>query len=313
MIANSIADELLALLACPVCRGDLTQAGDKLICSACAVQYPIVDGIPDLMPYETVGPEFRASIDAWNQEWKRKGLPAPGQVESDAGYAGALRHIVKHAPDPDDWGVFLEAGCGNGQIAFLTAKAGKASRVVGVDCCVEACRQAAKLFARDGVKGYFVVGDLRHLPFRTGSLGYIFGWGSLEHFPDTTPAIREAHRALRPRGRVTHVVPVVSLATLSYYQLWGNIPNLPVVRPLAEWVHMKLLGGRHMRYGFELSFLPGTLRRLFRRAGFRDVRTGRPELYMNFERPIWEWVKRAARRLAQWRWFWPMVFVDGDK
>jgi SAM-dependent methyltransferase len=308
-----IPTTLLDLLACPYCHNDLAQVGESLSCGSCRRTFPVVDGIPDLMPYDAVGPEFRKSIDAWNQEWKRKGLPAPGQVDADEGYLASLRHIVKHAPGPNDWGVFLEAGCGNGQIAYLVAKAGKAKRVVGLDCCVEACRQAKQLFARDGVQGFFVVGDLRHLPFRTDSLGYIFGWGSLEHFPDTAPAVQETYRTLRPGGRVTHTVPVISLATLSYYQLWGNIPNLPGLRPVAEWVHMKLLRGRHMRYGFELSFWPGTLRRLFRRVGFKNVRTGRPELFMKFEKRFWGGIKQTARWLAQFRWFWPMVFVDGDK
>lgn len=51
---------LLPILCCPVCRGDLTLRVTKeneaeildggLSCPACGVEYPIEDGIPDLLP-----------------------------------------------------------------------------------------------------------------------------------------------------------------------------------------------------------------------------------------------------------------------
>ncbi len=54
--------ELLRILACPKCRGDLRLAPDPaedaeaqgLFCAACAVVYPIEDGIPVLLVEEAV-------------------------------------------------------------------------------------------------------------------------------------------------------------------------------------------------------------------------------------------------------------------
>jgi len=53
---------LLDILCCPVCKGDLElrardeQAGEirdgGLFCGRCLVEYPITDGIPDLLPRE---------------------------------------------------------------------------------------------------------------------------------------------------------------------------------------------------------------------------------------------------------------------
>ena len=50
----------MEILCCPVCRGDLTLTVGKkdrqeiltgtLRCAKCAVDYPIEDGIPDLLP-----------------------------------------------------------------------------------------------------------------------------------------------------------------------------------------------------------------------------------------------------------------------
>ena len=45
-----LSQELLQLLACPRCRGALAQAGDAfLVCAACALKYPVQDGIPVLL------------------------------------------------------------------------------------------------------------------------------------------------------------------------------------------------------------------------------------------------------------------------
>ena len=49
-----LSDELLALLVCPKCRGDLRydRAAETLICEACALRYPVVDGVPVMLPEE---------------------------------------------------------------------------------------------------------------------------------------------------------------------------------------------------------------------------------------------------------------------
>ena len=46
-----VSKELLEILACPKCKGDiiLTQAGDGLICKACRLIYPIKDDIPVML------------------------------------------------------------------------------------------------------------------------------------------------------------------------------------------------------------------------------------------------------------------------
>jgi uncharacterized protein len=47
----AIDAELLEILACPKCKGDirLTEAQDGLICDACKLKYPIKDDIPVML------------------------------------------------------------------------------------------------------------------------------------------------------------------------------------------------------------------------------------------------------------------------
>ena len=46
-----INEELLAMLACPACdsRPPVRQDGETLICDLCGRNYPIKDGIPELI------------------------------------------------------------------------------------------------------------------------------------------------------------------------------------------------------------------------------------------------------------------------
>jgi uncharacterized protein len=55
-----VKSDLLEILCCPLCRGTLTLRSDRtdgdeivqgaLTCAHCQVEYPIADGIPDLLP-----------------------------------------------------------------------------------------------------------------------------------------------------------------------------------------------------------------------------------------------------------------------
>ncbi len=51
-----IDKELLAILACPKCKGDikLTDKGDGLVCQACKLMYPIKDDIPVMLIDEAI-------------------------------------------------------------------------------------------------------------------------------------------------------------------------------------------------------------------------------------------------------------------
>jgi len=48
-IQTTIAQELLALLVCPVDHAELELRDGTLVCFECARVYPIVDGIPNMV------------------------------------------------------------------------------------------------------------------------------------------------------------------------------------------------------------------------------------------------------------------------
>ena len=52
----AISQDLLDILACPQCKGDvqMTAEGDGLDCRACGLRYPIKDDIPVMLVDEAI-------------------------------------------------------------------------------------------------------------------------------------------------------------------------------------------------------------------------------------------------------------------
>lgn len=62
MSTPEISPELLAIIVCPACKGDLTltpsgtDGADELVCGGCGLAYPVRDGIPVLLVDEARSP-----------------------------------------------------------------------------------------------------------------------------------------------------------------------------------------------------------------------------------------------------------------
>lgn len=57
-----IKKDLLNIMACPKCKGDIEEKGKFLICGKCKLAYPILNGsVPDML-----------MEDAWNLEKAKK-------------------------------------------------------------------------------------------------------------------------------------------------------------------------------------------------------------------------------------------------
>lgn len=140
---------------------------------------------------------------------------------------------------------------------ILRWAAGEGAQAFGVDISPAIVAGARRGFAAVGRRLAGVRGDVRTLPFRTGSFDVVYSMGTVEHFADTAGAIREIFRVLRPGG-----------------QAIVGVPNRrdPFLRPLlvALLYRLGLYG-----YGFEKSYSRPVLRGMLERAGFRvTVETG---------------------------------------
>ncbi len=57
----TIRKELLDILACPKCKGDVEDKDNFLLCRTCSMAFPILDDVPDML-----------IEDAWTMERAKK-------------------------------------------------------------------------------------------------------------------------------------------------------------------------------------------------------------------------------------------------
>ena len=50
--SNAVSPELLAILVCPLDHAKLELKGETLVCTQCGREYPIEDGIPNMLVEE---------------------------------------------------------------------------------------------------------------------------------------------------------------------------------------------------------------------------------------------------------------------
>jgi ubiquinone/menaquinone biosynthesis C-methylase UbiE len=113
----------------------------------------------------------------------------------------------------------LEVGCGLGTDGAQFAKAG--ARYTGIDLTDAAVELAKRRFELFDLPGTFRVTDAERLDFPDNSFDLVYSHGVLHHTPDTTAAIREIHRVLRPGGKA-----VVMLYHRDSYNYRVNISML---------------------------------------------------------------------------------------
>ena len=98
---------------------------------------------------------------------------------------------------PQEWTV-LDVGCGNGSLT--EALAARFDRVIAVDHAPERIATARRRL--DGAEIDFRDGEADDLPVGDSEVDAVFFSLVLHHVPRIDDALREAHRVLRPGGRV---------------------------------------------------------------------------------------------------------------
>lgn len=74
-----ISQELLDVLVCPACKGDLLYEGERLICRACRLAYPIKDEIPIMLIDEAQPLEGKTDTESGEKpNAELGGKPDPG-------------------------------------------------------------------------------------------------------------------------------------------------------------------------------------------------------------------------------------------
>ena len=275
--------DILPLLHCPTCHGDLAERPDALVCVACDRSYEVVHGIPDFRPAPPDrprhGPMCRMLMDRWPTSTYRElwdafnGGEGPSELgdlwrahEELAPQRGHRRwQEIRRAaaamgrPMPSD-GVALDLGCGGGSALFALAEHSRLA--VGVDVALSELLLAKKRLAEAGVDPVALAcADATQLPLRTASVDIINATDVVEHVPDPERFLREARRVLRPPSGVFFFNSPNRFSLLArepHVGLWG-VGFLPRswTEPYVRWRLGRTYQGKRLLSYFELRRLLG--------------------------------------------------------
>ncbi|MBU1879614.1 MAG: methyltransferase domain-containing protein, partial [Chloroflexi bacterium] len=216
---------LLDILACPRCPGHPLVIRDAarrrgtalvegtLTCSGCGTDYPVTQGIPDLLPRES-----HAELDKQRQVRqfdKRAGLydflmytffvpliwggPSRGYL---------TRWLITESGLAAN-GFALDLACGPGTFTRALAKHAKQGHAVGLDISWRMLLRGAGNARRERLTNVgWVRGDAERLPFQSHAFTASICNNSLHQIPHRELALAGLHRALQLGARFAGVIIV---------------------------------------------------------------------------------------------------------
>lgn len=182
------------------------------------------------------------------------------------------------------------------------------ARVFGMDLSSVTTRRARHNFERQEQAGHFVQGDIRGLPFASGTFDFVYTMGTIEHVREYEVAIREVHRVLRPGGTAVIGVPhkwdlflrPLLVWFLDRFDLYPYSPERAF--SAAELRATVERNGLTVERRTGLLFVPGILRLADLFLHVRGIRIG--SLTAAAVRPFeyaerrWEWARRRGYLVA---------------
>ena len=156
----------------------------------------------------------------------------------------------------------LEIGVGLGTDFIRFVRAGAIA--TGVDLTEHAVELVRRRLALEGLPAEVRTADAERLPFEDGSFDVVYSWGVLHHTPDTSRAVGEAIRVLRPGGEAC--VMLYARHSWVSYGLWVRHALL-AGRP---WRGLARVLADHMESEGTKGYTKRELRRLF--AGLEELK-----------------------------------------
>jgi ubiquinone/menaquinone biosynthesis C-methylase UbiE len=207
---------------------------------------------------------------------------------------------------------YLEIGCGPAHIGVeLMRKYGV--HFIGVDFNYPMLLVLKNFFDKEGLSNYTLVhADITQMPLKNDSIDYIYGGGVIEHLRDTAGVLIELYRVLNKGG--------VSFNTVPAFNCWWpvrcyrNIPSLPILREIFEFIHYRLLQGKLLEknFGYELSYTPSQLRSLHRKAGFAFAEVGPFSFHLSVLKTH-RWLNELIYKVTKNIFLTPVYYVSAKK
>jgi ubiquinone/menaquinone biosynthesis C-methylase UbiE/uncharacterized protein YbaR (Trm112 family) len=211
--------EFLGSLVCPKCKSSLQRQEEQYQCLACAINYPILFGIPDFRlrsdKYLTLQQErdkaerlFEKSKDVSFREL----VEFYYEITDDVPIELSRRYMayVLNAPfqakplidglEPNKSTVLLDVGCGSG--GLLQAASGIYGTTVGVDIALRWLVIAKKRLDEAGVRSTLICADVENLPFKDKRFDHVVANDVLEHVYDVDRVLQKMSQQLKDNGKL---------------------------------------------------------------------------------------------------------------
>jgi SAM-dependent methyltransferase len=193
----------------------------------------------------------------------------------------------------------LEIGVGLGTDFIQAVRAGAIA--TGIDLTERAIALTRRRLELEGLEADLQRADAEHLPFPDSCFDRVYSWGVLMVTPNTSQAIREALRVLRPGGSLCAMI--YSRHSWLAYGLWLRYALL-VGRP---WRGVDEVIGNHIESKGMKAYTPSQLTDLFsgldelqidKVATPYDRRVGGPLVRLSGNRLGWFTVVRGRKRVT---------------
>lgn len=229
MTGEALHPDLVEVLCCPACRGDLEHRPERaeLACGPCGFTYPIVDGIPVLFPMDVKARFEELFGRYWDSEERAdtydqfvEGRQSRMDMHHHVGELRATLEVL----GPLEGGTLLDCGCGNGRF-FEQYPADV--RAFGIDASLNLLR----ICKQKGRCDRLVCGELEHLPFKTGRFDRAVSVRVLQHIRRQREAVEEMVRAVRGGGEIVihcyNDASTKALAKRLRESRWQRVANAP--------------------------------------------------------------------------------------
>ncbi len=233
----SISHETLALMQCPSCaHPDLYIRGARLPelgCPSCDLTYPILDGIPDMVPPTDTPTPGTYRTETWsNLTAGSYDMIAP-LMSAGVWNCSPLRFVdsENRALGRANHGVYLKAPIGTGLVLRRVLADYHKVHILGVDRSWNMLRQAQRHLRHSGHTLQLFRVDYSHLPFKPGVIQSAQSFNGVHAFRDRHEALQELKRCLVPGGFMSGSALVrgneaVADFMLDQLERWGVYPML---------------------------------------------------------------------------------------
>ncbi len=195
-----------------------------LACKGCELTYPVVRGVPRMLPRTTEPSNPKHSFTrsqrrtqrSFGYQWTRFGELRP---EFEQQFLWFISPPITKEFFAGKTG--LDAGCGFGRHMYWAAQWG--AEVIGVDLSAAVDRAFENTRHLD--RAHVVQGDIYNLPFGERTFDFAYSLGVLHHLPDTAAGVGSVGRHVRPSGKV-----------IVWLYAGGRNKWFARVEPLRRWV-----------------------------------------------------------------------------